>query len=139
MGDDIAIDVEFATDQPIEHPRLGFAIHNTLGEKLLNANNRYQVSAPYGSSIRHGRIRCELGAVPLVSGRYSVSLYLGDEHGDTHVAEHALSFEILPRDIWGNGKVPAGNAHFWWPTRFRFYNGEAPAESGSAKNGGSTG
>lgn len=120
MGADLSMEVEFETDVPIRDPRLGFLIHSETGEALVNVDNRYQPCTPYAAPVLKGTIRCVLGQVPLVAGRYSVSLYLGDFDRDTHVVEHAISFEVIERDVFGTGRAaPADSSFFWWPATFR--------------------
>lgn len=119
MGETLALSVDFASEIAIRHPMLGFVLRSENGVGVLNANNRYQMSSPYQFSVRAGKIHCDLGMVPLAAGRYSIDLYLGDQGGDTHVIEDALSIEVIERDVWGQGRVPPKNVScLWWPTEF---------------------
>jgi lipopolysaccharide transport system ATP-binding protein len=119
MGAELSMEITFVCDPPVQLPYIGYTLHGKGGETLLNVNNRYQASTPYPSPVRSGLLRLELGAVPLVAGHYSISLYLGDVATDTHVAEHALVFEVIERDLWGTGQVPPSEeSHMWWPTTF---------------------
>lgn len=122
MGSTLGIKVSFRSDTPLHVPRVGFIVTNEAGIALLSANNRYQFSPRYDKPVQAGTISCELGAVPLMPGRYSVSLFLGDapEH-DSHVAEHVLWFEVVEHDLWGTGLGPDSRAsQLWWPTTFHF-------------------
>ena len=57
--------------------------------------------------------------VPLMPGRYSVSLYFGDFAHNAHIEEDALFFDVIEHDIWGLGKTPPRSmSSLWWPTRF---------------------
>jgi lipopolysaccharide transport system ATP-binding protein len=121
MGDSLSISVEFASERLIRQPRFGFIIRASDGSPVVNSNNRYQVSPHYLPPVRGGQIRCDLGMLPLVAGRYQIDLYLGDEAEDSHIVEKALSFEVTERDIWGQGQVPPSSvSYFWWPTKFHF-------------------
>jgi lipopolysaccharide transport system ATP-binding protein len=121
MGGNLSLAIDFASEISIRHPRLGLVLKSEKGIALLNANNRYQNSGQYRSSIKEGLIRCDLGMVPLSAGRYSIDLYLGDFGEDTHIEEDALSFEVTERDLWGHGQVPPKNIScLWWPTTFQF-------------------
>lgn len=121
-GSDIGIRVCFESDAPLRVPRIGFGIVNDEGDRLLDGNNRYQTSPMYDFPVSKGTVLCDLGTVPLMPGRYAVSLFLGDAPGhDSHVVEHALWFEVIERDLWGTGQVPDRTAALmWWPTAFRF-------------------
>jgi len=121
MGGNLKLLISFASEAPIKHPRLGIVISTTDGEKLLNLNNRFQPSPEYDQPVNSGVISCDLGMVPFVARRYAITLYLGDQVHDSHIVEHALSFEVIEEDIWGCGKVPPSNtSHLWWPSTFEF-------------------
>ena len=127
MGGKLTLEVSFASESPIRHPRLGVVVSTTDGERLLNLNNRFQPSPEYAVAVTSGTIRCDFGMVPFVARRYSMTLYLGDQVHDSHVIENALSFEVTEQDIWGFGKVPQSVvSHLWWPSTFEFV-GEQPA------------
>ena len=122
MGADLAIAVEFQSETPLRQPRFGFIISTEEGDAVLCANNRFQISPEYMPPAYKGSIHCHLGIVPLMAGRYVISLFLGDQVHDSHVAEHALSFEVIERDIWGQGHVPPPRvSYLWWPTTFLFH------------------
>ena len=130
MGASLSIEVSFECDPPVQLPYIGYTLHGKGGETLLNVNNRYQASTPYPAPVSAGVLQLDLGAVPLVAGRYSISLYLGDVATDTHVAEHALVFEVIERDLWGTGQVPPSEeSHMWWPTTFRMLPAREPGGS----------
>ena len=131
MGDRLTLEVEFTADHPVQFPRLGFVVATVDGTPLLNANNRYQPAPALAAPVRHGMIRCELGVVPLMANRYHIHLWLGDQAQDTHVAEYALTFDVIEHDAWGTGRVPPPKvSQLWWPTRFSI-----PAASGDTPPG----
>jgi lipopolysaccharide transport system ATP-binding protein len=120
MGDELTLEVAFAGASPVLTPYLGFVILAADGTPLLNANNRYQPTASLLTepTVR-GIVTCRLGAIPLMPGRYGLSLWFGDSAGDHHVVEAALGFEVVERDLWGGGKLPPREASLlWWPTEF---------------------
>jgi hypothetical protein len=127
MGDSLTLDIEFEAEPPLLYPRLGFVVTSVDGTPVLNANNRYQPSGELTRPARRGRIRCELGLVPLMANRYHVSLWFGDQTLDSHVVEHALTFEVVEHDAWGMGRVPpAKSSQLWWPTTFQITGDSAP-------------
>ena len=120
MGSTLRLLVNFKTDTPIKHPRLGFILQTLEGERLLNSNNRFQPSPSFSEPVASGSISCELGVPPLMPGRYAISLWLGDSTSDQHIVYEALGFEITEKDLWGNGQIPPPTSHLWWPTQFSF-------------------
>jgi lipopolysaccharide transport system ATP-binding protein len=121
MGDKLAMAVQFVSESPTQHPRLGFVISTPDGERILCASNRFLPSPSYSTPTYEGTIYCDLGIVPLMANRYEVSLYLGDRVDDSHVIERAIAFDVVEQDCWGQGKLPPARAsHLWWPTEFQF-------------------
>lgn len=99
---------------------LGFVISAIDGESILCANNRYVQDRIHLDPNMSITVKCKLGSIPFMDGRYTVALYLGDESKDYHVIENAIQFEVSERDIWGNGKTPPkGAAKLWWPVQFK--------------------
>ena len=125
MGDALIVDIRFRSDRFLQKPSVGLVISSVRGEKIVNANNIYQPSPEFRVPVREGRIRCKLGVVPLMGGRYSISLWFGSHCLSEHqYIEDALSFEVIERDIWGMGKLPSHRiSQLWWPTAFEFSNG----------------
>jgi hypothetical protein len=127
LGDELTLTVEFAAPDPIRHPRIGLAICDEQGSPLISANNRYQPCEELDAPCTEGVITCRLGQVPLMPGKYLVTLRLGDFVYDTHVEENVLLFEVVEHDAWGLGRIPIRTASkLWWPTRFRIEAGIAP-------------
>ena len=56
--------------------------------------------------------------VPLLSGSYTINLWLGDPLTNTDFRESALVLEVFDKDIWGTGKFPTKLGYCWWPTEF---------------------
>jgi hypothetical protein len=121
LGSTVAFEVQFEATIPIDIPRLGIVVTTADGYRVVNLNNRFLPGPAYDPPVRGGTIRCDLGVLPFVGKRYYVSFFLGNQLGDTHVAENALSFDVVERDIWGNGRVPQSTASaLWWPAKFEF-------------------
>jgi hypothetical protein len=127
MGEPFAIEVDFEASSPIHRPYLGLIISSAGGTPVLNANNRYQPSGQYAVGVRKGTIRCSLGLIPLMPDRYSVSLWLGSGALDSHSVDEVLRFDVVEKDVWGEGRLPPKGSSMWWPAAFAF--------SASAKRG----
>jgi lipopolysaccharide transport system ATP-binding protein len=118
-GDRLMIEAKFRANDPIV-PHIGLVISSTRGVQILNANNRYQKYANTEEKFSEGTIVCDLGAVPLMKGTYVLSFFFGDQAGDEHVVDNALSFTVDEKDVWGKGKLPPLNvSEMWWPTEFK--------------------
>ena len=120
MGSELTLSVDFESDVPTKHPRFGYVLQTLEGEKLLNSNNRYQPSPQFDEPVPRGSIVCRLGSPPFMPGRYVISLWLGDVTSNQHIELEALAFEIIEKDLWGNGQIPPQVSHMWWPTTYEF-------------------
>jgi lipopolysaccharide transport system ATP-binding protein len=119
MGEQIIIEIDFFSEVAIIEPAIGFVINGADGERILGANNRFIRGPLYSSPVKSGRIRINLGQVPLMAGRHSISLWFGNPTADTHVVLDALSFQVIERDCWGHGATPPpSSALMWWPASF---------------------
>ena len=128
MGDPLTIEIRFRSRTPIKKPSVGLVISSVRGENIVNANNIYQQSPEFDTPLTQGLIRCKLGVLPLMEGRYNISLWFGSQSRSDHqeIAE-AISFEVIERDIWGTGKLPTQRiSQLWWPTVFEFNDGINP-------------
>ncbi|BAQ66184.1 ABC transporter ATP-binding protein [Geminocystis sp. NIES-3709] len=120
-GDLISLKLSYCSENLIREPKVGLIIYTSDGNPLLNANNHYQL--PKNSLINpvnEGVLECNLGKVPLMEGKYFISLWLGDSIMDYQYIEHILSFDVVNQDVWGSGKVPQNLSPLWWPVEFYF-------------------
>jgi lipopolysaccharide transport system ATP-binding protein len=120
LGAALGLRVHYHAPTPTRNPRLGFIITASDGTKLLYVDNQYQPSEPLQAPATDGVITCNLGAVPLMPGDYTISLLLGVmSAANSHVEVDVLSFSVTERDIWGSGQFPTtGVSPMWWPTTF---------------------
>ena len=120
MGSELTIKVNFESMAPIKNPRFGYVLQTIDGEKLLNSNNRYQPSPQFEVAVESGSIVCNLGNPPLLPGKYTLSLWLGDTVSNQHVELEVLGLEIIEKDLWGQGQIPPATSHMWWPSSYHF-------------------
>ena len=118
-GEPLTFEIGYESTEPFV-PYFGFIVHSADGSNVLNSNNRYQPNhIPSIDRRTKGSIVCDLGGVPLMEGKYFMSLYLGDYREDSHIIEGGVSFEVREKDIWGLGHLPPRrSSHLWWPTSF---------------------
>jgi lipopolysaccharide transport system ATP-binding protein len=121
IGENLAIELKYCAESPIKDPKIGLVIYSDQGEPLINANNHYQPNKQsLENAVLNGIIFCDLGKLPLMEGRYSISLWFGDSvHNYQHV-EYALNFEVIAQDVWGTAKLPPKVSPLWWNTEFCF-------------------
>jgi lipopolysaccharide transport system ATP-binding protein len=120
MGDRFSLTVDFASPRPMTEPKLGFVITGNDDLRILGANNKFLPTDGPVRPTMNGRIRCDLGVLPLMPGRYSISIWFGGPGTHYHAENDALSFEVIEHDTWGNGMLPHPElGRMWWPTEYR--------------------
>ena len=116
IGGSLVIHVDFQASPPISHPVLGFILKTAVGSPVLGNNNRVVPGFDFNISRASGTIACRIDRLPLMPGIYWVDLWLGDSHRDIDVIDDAISFEVLPTDVFGSGKLPpAISGPICWP------------------------
>ena len=97
-------------------PVLGVVIKTDSGLPVFGVNNRFIPGFEFGSVQAPARISCHLPNLPLVPGTYLIDLYLGDDARDLDTIHEAITFEVIPADAFGSGKLPPEAAGpILWP------------------------
>jgi lipopolysaccharide transport system ATP-binding protein len=122
IGDRLGLQIKFKAKEGIQKPIIGYLIRSSRGENAVNANNYFLTSSQYPEPVTEGTIVCDLGALPLMAGAYSVSFWLCRNPHEQHHVEDVLHFSVEAKDIWGTGKLPTTSLScLWWPTEFQFH------------------
>ena len=87
-------------------PVLGLVIKTGIGTPVFTVNNKFIPGFRFSPHKGAGSISCTLSDLPLMPGRYYVDLCFGNEQEDLDIITDALSFEIVPGDLFGSGKLP---------------------------------
>jgi lipopolysaccharide transport system ATP-binding protein len=107
-------------------PILGVVVKTALGIPLFGVNNRFLASHDADEPISEGTVTCHFASLPLMPGTYLLDLYCGDWHRDIDVVHEAVSFEIVPADVFGTGQIPPRAAGpVFWPATFQVTRGHA--------------
>ena len=115
MGEGLNVEVSFiAKDRPLR-PFLGVVIKNFIGASVFGIDNR-MVPGFVLDAVTRGTVTCHFERLPLMPGSYTMDLYLGDEHISMDAIYDAVSFDVIPADVFGSGKLPhAGVGSVFWP------------------------
>jgi lipopolysaccharide transport system ATP-binding protein len=116
MGDGFTLRIRVVARQPVESFMAAVAITDAMGTRLCGLNSRDGSGEAF--SLRAGAqmdIVCRLPQLNLLPGVYALNLGLqrtvSREPMDYFAG--ALSFEVLPRDVFGTGKIPHGPGHMY--------------------------
>jgi len=127
MGSSLSVAVSFACDAGPILPGLGVVLKNAHGVAIFTVTEGLVGGNSVENRVASGIVSCALDNPPLLPGRYSFDLYLGDTSGARDVLDvvsDAISFEVQAADVFGTGQVPAPhNSLIYWPARFAFTNG----------------
>jgi lipopolysaccharide transport system ATP-binding protein len=119
MGLGISIHVEFGHVSRIDSPILGVVIKTLRGGHIFGVNNRFIPGYSFSHHVGKGTLTCHFSSLPLMPGSYLVDLWFGDSLRDIDQVNDAIQFEVLPRDVFGSGKMPPGGCGpFFWNAEF---------------------
>ena len=112
MGSDLVFEMTFRCEddaEPLRNPLIGVVInHATLGT-AGGVNNRMTGCEIPSGDYRQGLLRCTVRRPPLLQGRYTVDVWLGDGALAVDCLNGYLSFDLEPADVYGSGRVPYDN------------------------------
>jgi lipopolysaccharide transport system ATP-binding protein len=123
MGSSLSVSVSFTCDSNPITPVIGLVVKNAHGLAIFCANNKFIGGYRFEERVRLGTISCTIDGLPLLPGKHSLDLYLGDGPHDVDVVYDAISFEVQPADVFGTGHLPPpGYGLIYWPARFALAN-----------------
>jgi lipopolysaccharide transport system ATP-binding protein len=79
---DLDLRIAFGSPVPIATPIGGIVLRALGGEPLWGSNGRFHPSLDQASGLTGGVVRCEARDIPLVPGKYILSVWLGDYYTD---------------------------------------------------------
>ena len=136
MGAPMSVRVTFNySSQPL-YPYLGVTVKNAQGEKILTVNNDFLPSFELSRPVSAGTITCDFKWLPLMPGTYVLDLFMGaNPYEDLDVIHDAISFEVLPADFFGTGKLPeAAWGLIFWPATWRLEDNAPVLEPGRERS-----
>lgn len=101
------LDFEFwiSVEHPMKQCTLGIHFETEMGLRVYALNSRWTlktIDLEAGSHI----VRCLVGQVPLVPGRYLISLGFSSEKRQIDWLDRVGSIEIAETDVYGTGELP---------------------------------
>jgi len=106
IGASIAIHVRYAVQRPVR-PVFGVVVKTIYGVPVFCASDRFCDQLAQCDPAARGTVVCTIGKIPLLPGTYTIDLWLGDAGGDFDVIFDAISFDVLPADVTGTGRLPS--------------------------------
>jgi len=132
MGEGISIQVDFSGTRRFR-PNINFTIKNYFGVPVFSISTRVQKRFQTEEAITAGTLICHLRDLPLLQGNYLVDIYLGEEYANLDIVYDAISFEVLPADVFDSGQVPTTHdGTIFWPAEIELIPAGEAVSSPSA-------
>jgi lipopolysaccharide transport system ATP-binding protein len=124
--------LENASGRSISDVRLSFGIDNAVGTRLLLLDTR--LTGENVADLPPGRteLEIEMAELPLVGGRYSITLWASAGGDVVDWLKSALLFDVEDGNFYGNGRCPEpGSASIVARHRFHFHHSGISIVNGS--------
>lgn len=108
MGEAMEIRVSYRAERPVR-PVLGSVIKTSYGAAVFCVSDRFCGQLAECAPRAEATVACRVERLMLIPGSYSIDLWLGDAGDDFDVIFDAISFEVLPADLTGTGRLPPPN------------------------------
>jgi lipopolysaccharide transport system ATP-binding protein len=129
MGEDFSVQMAFHSRRRIR-PFFGFVIKNNFGVSVAHINNRNNPQQHPEEVANSGVLTARVEGLPLVAGIYALDLYFGEEYEDFDVIYDALTFEVLPADVFGGGvALTSSTSVIYWPSNWSLRTDSSPVLS----------
>jgi homopolymeric O-antigen transport system ATP-binding protein len=105
MGDPLTIMMSFEAASPLR-PIVGVTIKTVEGMPVCSLNDRFSMQLRDCKMLSRGTVLCEIDKLMLMPGQYNIDVSFGDLGPELDVISGAISFDVLPADLLGNGGLP---------------------------------
>jgi lipopolysaccharide transport system ATP-binding protein len=108
MGDTLTISYSFQGNRRIINPGFGFGFEDEYGQRIFSLNNYFIPNNKNTfDAIDNGTASFKVPNLPLLPGTYFISISLVENQIEwVDSIDQAISFNVLPSDIYGSGKIP---------------------------------
>ena len=117
-GSDASARLSYKTDVPDREITVSIAVDGPLGEPVFFCSNRVTGELLVARDLE-GELVCDLPALPLLPGRYSLTLYVEVNGVLADWVRNAMYFDVFEADVFGSGRLPPTThgrvvvAHSW--------------------------
>jgi lipopolysaccharide transport system ATP-binding protein len=117
-GADASAKLSYQTDVPDREITVSIAVDGPLGEPVFFCSNRVTGELLVAHDL-DGELVCDLPSLPLLPGRYSLTLYVEVNGVLADWVRNAMYFDVFEADVFGSGRLPPSThgrvvvAHSW--------------------------
>jgi lipopolysaccharide transport system ATP-binding protein len=116
---DLEVEIGFRSPFPLKPPVPGFLITSAAGIPVFGSNARFHGDGFNGLSSAGGVLRFVTQRLPLVSGSYRISVWLGDWYTDYDQKLDVLDFDFRPDCTMALRPPPELIGFLDWPGAWR--------------------
>jgi lipopolysaccharide transport system ATP-binding protein len=121
MGETLQAELTFTSGVPLRGFQVGVGVDDTYGKRLVTFTTALQPVAGLPETAQSGIVTVRADHLPLTPGRYFLSPAIASTRGLEDCVEQAIAFEVVPKDVFGSGKVPnPTQGCFFHPANFRY-------------------
>lgn len=113
-GEDVVIEIGVFAPTAVPTARIAVRFFNSLGQRVLTCHTAYQMNQRLFLDALT-ICECRIMDCRLVPDDYSIELQLDDNRSVFHKVSGSIWLRILPKDIYGTGRVIPVNATAWLP------------------------
>ncbi|MDW8078404.1 MAG: ABC transporter ATP-binding protein [Thermoguttaceae bacterium] len=113
-GEDLTIELGIAVTQAVSCARIAIRFFNSLGQRILTCHSDYQMRRTL-RILTSTVCRCSIFECRLVPGDYFLEIQLDDGPRVLDKVSQGIVLRILPKDVYGTGRVIPPHATAWLP------------------------
>ena len=100
---DIVIDYE--AQHAVDNVLISVSLNMLDGTRIATLSSGFR-NERFSVSKGPGTFACRLAGLPLRPDTYSIDVFIHGDHAFHDYVEHAITFDIAPRDVYGTGRMP---------------------------------
>jgi lipopolysaccharide transport system ATP-binding protein len=104
-GSDASVRLSYRTQSSGGEISVSIGVEGPLGESVFSSSNRVTGDLLLAQAPE-GEIVCDLPALPLLPGRYSLTVYVEINGVLADWVRNALYFDVFESDLYGTGRLP---------------------------------
>ncbi|HTT74612.1 MAG TPA: ABC transporter ATP-binding protein [Candidatus Binataceae bacterium] len=105
-GDPLSLCISYSSERAFR-PVLTVGVKTVHGVPIFNVSDRDARQLASCAAAARATVICEIPEIPLLPGNYVADISLGDTRGDFDIIKDAISFEVVPADLFGTGRLPS--------------------------------
>lgn len=96
--------------EQVSNASIALVVKDSFGRPILSGSTK-MVDSDFAQLPREGKLICRFDNLPLAPGRYRLHLWAAINGEEADRLENAGSFEVLPADVFGTGRLPETGKH----------------------------